>query len=71
MRRLLRIPLAYQILIGLILGIIVGAIFYGNPKVETYLQPLGTMFINMIKMIVVPIIISTLIVGVAGTGNVN
>lgn len=71
MRKLLRIPLAYQILIGLILGIIVGAIFYGNPKVETYLQPLGTMFINMIKMIVVPIIISTLIVGVAGTGNVK
>ncbi len=66
-----KITLGFQILIGLILGIIVGAIFYGNPTVETYLQPIGTMFINMIKMIVVPIIISTLILGVAGTGDLK
>ncbi|MCM3741989.1 cation:dicarboxylase symporter family transporter [Oceanobacillus luteolus] len=66
-----KFPLAYQILVGLVLGIIVGAIFYGNPAVETYLQPLGTIFINMIKMIVVPIIVSTLIVGVAGAGDLK
>ncbi|GGN60994.1 cation:dicarboxylate symporter family transporter [Oceanobacillus indicireducens] len=71
MKRKIKIPLAYQILIGLVLGIIVGAIFYGNPAVETYLQPLGTIFLNMIRMIVVPIIISTLIVGVAGTGDLK
>ncbi|VEF49405.1 proton/sodium-glutamate symport protein [Bacillus freudenreichii] len=71
MRKKFKFPLAYQILVGLILGIIVGAVFYGNPAVETYLQPLGTIFINMIKMIVVPIIVSTLIVGVAGTGNIK
>lgn len=71
MKKKFRIPLAYQILIGLIAGIIVGAIFYGHPGIETYLQPLGTIFINMIKMIVVPIIVSTLIVGVAGTGDLK
>lgn len=71
MKKKRKVSLAVQILIGLILGVIVGAIFYGNPKVETYLQPIGTMFLNMIKMIVVPIIISTLIVGVAGTGNIK
>ncbi|WP_210468102.1 cation:dicarboxylase symporter family transporter [Sporosarcina sp. 6E9] len=71
MKRKFKFPLAYQILVGLILGIIVGAIFYGNPAVETYMQPLGTIFINMIKMIVVPIIVSTLIVGVAGTGDIK
>lgn len=71
MKKKFRIPLAYQILVGLILGIIVGAVFYGNPAIETYLQPLGTIFINMIKMIVVPIIVSTLIVGVAGTGDLK
>ena len=71
MKKKFKFPLAYQILVGLILGIIVGAIFYGNPAVETYLQPLGTIFINMIKMIVVPIIVSTLIVGVAGTGDLK
>ncbi|MFD1706093.1 cation:dicarboxylate symporter family transporter [Siminovitchia sediminis] len=71
MKKKLKFTLATQILVGLVLGIIVGAIFYGNPAVETYLQPIGTMFINMIKMIVVPIIISTLIVGVAGTGDLK
>ena len=69
MKRKFKFPLAYQILTGLVLGIIVGAVFYENPAIETYLQPIGTIFINMIKMIVVPIIVSTLIVGVAGTGD--
>ena len=71
MKKKFKFPLAYQILVGLVLGIIVGAVFFGNPAVETYLQPLGTIFINMIKMIVVPIIVSTLIVGVAGTGDLK
>ncbi|MFK2826168.1 cation:dicarboxylase symporter family transporter [Bacillus sp. B190/17] len=63
--------LAYQILVGLALGIAVGAIFYGNPAVATYLQPIGDIFIRLIKMIVVPIVISTLILGVAGTGDMK
>ncbi|KKB37877.1 glutamate/aspartate:proton symporter GltP [Bacillus thermotolerans] len=71
MKKKFKFSLAYQILVGLVLGIIVGAIFYGNPAVETYLQPIGDIFINMIKMIVVPIIISTLILGVAGTGDIK
>lgn len=71
MKKKFKFTLAYQILLGLILGIIVGAIFYGNSAVETYLQPIGTIFINMIKMIVVPIIVSTLILGVAGTGDIK
>lgn len=61
--------LVWQILIGLILGIAVGAIFYGNPKVAEVLDPIGQIFLHLIKMIVVPIIISTLIVGVAGVGG--
>ncbi len=66
-----KISLASQILIGLVLGIVVGAIFYGNENVQTYLQPIGDIFLHLIKMIVVPIIISTLIVGVAGTGDMK
>lgn len=66
-----KIGLAWQILIGLILGIIVGAVFYGNPNIEIYLQPIGTIFIRLIKMIVIPIVISSLIVGVAGVGDIK
>ncbi|WP_003541966.1 cation:dicarboxylate symporter family transporter [Desulfotomaculum nigrificans] len=63
--------LVFQILIGLILGIIVGAVFYGNPAINDYLKPIGDIFIRLIKMIVVPIVLSTLIVGVAGVGDVK
>lgn len=63
--------LALQIVVGLILGIAVGAIFYGNPMLAKYLQPFGDIFIRLIKMIVVPIVISTLIVGVANVGDVK
>ncbi len=66
-----KISLAAQILIGLVLGVIVGAVFFGNETAQSYLQPLGDIFLNLIKMIVVPIIISTLIVGVAGTGDMK
>ncbi|MFC4768177.1 cation:dicarboxylate symporter family transporter [Effusibacillus consociatus] len=61
--------LAAQILVGLVLGIIVGAVFYGSPEVATYLKPIGDIFIRLIKMIVVPIVISTLIIGIAGVGD--
>lgn len=66
-----RIGLAWQILIGLVFGIAIGAIFYGNPSVQAYLQPIGTIFIRLIKMIVVPIVISSIIVGVAGVGDIK
>ncbi|SFX28069.1 proton glutamate symport protein [Thermoactinomyces sp. DSM 45891] len=61
--------LAWQILFGLVVGVIVGAIFYGNPTIETYLKPIGDVFIRLIKMIVIPIVIASIVVGVAGVGD--
>ena len=66
-----KLSLASQIIIGLVLGVIVGWAFYGSENLQTYLQPIGDIFLNLIKMIVVPIIVSTLIVGVAGTGDMK
>ncbi|MFD0693240.1 cation:dicarboxylate symporter family transporter [Paenibacillus sp. GCM10027628] len=66
-----KIGLTLQIFIGLALGIIIGAFFYGNSGVENYLKPIGDIFIRLIKMIVVPIVISTLVVGVAGVGDIK
>lgn len=65
----IKISLAMQIFIGMVLGVIVGAIFYGNSKVETVLQPIGDIFLNLIKVIILPIIISTLVTGIAGLGD--
>lgn len=67
----IKLGLAVQIVIGLVLGIAVGGIFYGNPAVETYLEPIGQIFLNLIKMIVIPIVFSSLVVGVAGVGDIK
>lgn len=66
-----KIGLAVQIILGLVLGVIVGAVFHGNAVVEGYLQSLGDIFIRLIKMIVVPIVFSSLVVGVAGVGDIK
>lgn len=58
--------LASQIFLGLILGIIFG---YLLPEYGKMLKPLGDIFIRMIKMIVVPLIFSSLVMGIAGTGD--
>jgi len=65
----IKLTLAVQIVIGLILGVIVGAIFYGNPKLIIVLKPMGDVFLRLIKMIVVPIVFCSLVVGVAGVGD--
>ncbi|NWE26678.1 glutamate/aspartate:proton symporter GltP [Pseudomonas gingeri] len=69
-----KLSLAWQIVIGLILGIAVGALLNhsGADKawwIGTILQPAGDLFIRLIKMIVIPIVISSLIVGIAGVGD--
>lgn len=66
-----KISLASQIFIGLILGIIVGGIFYGSETAQSILQPFGDLFIRLIKMIVVPIVLSSIIVAVAGVGDIK
>ncbi len=58
--------LTTQIFIGLILGIIFGLIF---PKWGESIKPIADAFLRMIKMIIVPLIFSTLLVGIAGTGD--
>ncbi|MCG8709132.1 glutamate/aspartate:proton symporter GltP [Brenneria sp. 4F2] len=69
-----KVSLAWQILIALILGIVLGAILHNQPEsrqwlISNILSPAGDIFIRLIKMIVVPIVIATLIVGIAGVGD--
>jgi len=69
-----KLSLAWQILIALALGIVVGAVLHNQPDdrewlITNVLSPAGDIFIHLIKMIVVPIVISTLIVGIAGVGD--
>ena len=69
--RIGRLSLGWQILIGMVAGIIVGTIFYKNSTAITVLQSLGTIFLKMIQMIVMPIVISCLTVGIANIGDIK
>ncbi|WP_077614150.1 dicarboxylate/amino acid:cation symporter [Caenibacillus caldisaponilyticus] len=57
---------AFQVLIGMVIGALIGYLF---PNFGQALNPIGTMFINLIKMIVVPIVFTTIVIGVAGSGG--
>jgi Na+/H+-dicarboxylate symporter len=50
-----------KILVGMVLGVVVGAIM--GPDAEM-LKPIGTLFINLIKMLIVPLVFCSLVVGV-------
>lgn len=67
----IKITLGWQILIGLVLGIILGLVFYKNTTAITAMQSIGTMFIRLIQMIVVPIVVSCLTVGIANIGDIH
>src|SRR5712671_6508170 len=64
-----RLPsLTTQIFIGLLLGIGVGYLW---PGFGVAIKPIADLFLRMIKMIVAPLLFSTLVVGIAGTGNLK
>ncbi|WP_207239640.1 cation:dicarboxylate symporter family transporter, partial [Pseudomonas sp. MPR-R2A7] len=69
-----RIALVWQIMIGLLAGIAIGALLHRFPEsrpwlVDNVLQPAGDIFIKLMKMIVVPIVFSCMVVGIAGHGD--
>lgn len=58
-----RLPLWQQILVGLVLGTLVGSLLGER---AAWLAPVGDLFINAIKMLIVPLVFSTLVVGITG-----
>jgi proton glutamate symport protein len=57
-----------QIFIGLLVGIAVGFLW---PTFGVAVKPLADAFLRMIKMIIAPLLFSTLVVGIAGTGDLK
>lgn len=65
MKKKLTLPM--QILIALLLGIAVGLICYFTNNAaftENYLKPIGTIFVNLLKFIVVPVVLFSMIDGI-------
>lgn len=53
----------------MVLGVIVGAVV--GPATETYIKPFGTLFINLIKMLIVPLIFLSLVSGVTSMDDIQ
>lgn len=60
--------LYFRVIVGIILGVALGA-FY--PNLGEQMKPLGDGFIKLIKMIIAPIIFLTVVVGIAGIGDMK
>jgi len=63
-----KLSLSAQIILGIILGFLAGWIF-GDAIM--FIDPLGELFIKLLKMIIVPLIVASVIMGVADIGDVR
>ena len=63
-----RISLPTQMAIGMGLGILAGMLF---PDMGSTFKPLGQLFINLIRMVVVPLVLCTIVAGSASVGDIN
>ncbi len=66
--------LHWQIIIGLILGLVYGVVAASagwGEFTSDWVAPFGTVFLNLLQLIAVPLIISSLIVGVASLGDLE
>jgi proton glutamate symport protein len=66
------LTLTQQIILGLIVGVVAGTLVSRtNPAWAQYFNPFSQLFLRLIKMIIAPLIFSTLVAGIAGAGHVK
>lgn len=69
-----KLSLPVQIFIALLLGIVVGLICYFadlGDFTENYLKPFGDIFVNLLKFIVVPVVLFSMIDGIISMGDMR
>ena len=69
-----KLNLSAKMLIGLVAGVLLGLVSQSEPMagiVGGIMNPVGTIFLNLVKLIVVPLVFATIIVGTCGLGDVK
>ncbi|WP_142299500.1 cation:dicarboxylate symporter family transporter, partial [Staphylococcus aureus] len=64
-----KISLPMQVVIALVLGVVVGLLLYGQENVANYIKPFGDVFLNLIKMIVIPVVFCSLALSISNVGE--
>lgn len=67
-----KVSLTMRIFIALVLGVVVGIAMQGVSDVaESYIMPFGTIFLNLIKMVVVPVVLLSIMQGIISLQDVK
>lgn len=70
-----RLELHWQILIGMISGVVAGLILsrtsWGPELISDWVKPVGTIFVNLLKLIAIPLIIASLIKGITDLKDIS
>ena len=67
-----KLSLTVKIFIGLVLGVLLGLALQGSPTIATgYIKPIGTIYLNLIKMIVVPVVLLSIIQGIISLQDIR
>ena len=70
-----KIPLHWKILIGMALGVIFGIIMsnfdFGKELISDWIKPFGTIFINSLKLIAIPMILASLVKGISDLKDIS
>ena len=68
-------PLHWKIIIGMVLGIAIGLLFSsfngGSILITNWIKPFGTIFINSLKLIAIPLILASLIKGISDLKDIS
>ncbi len=66
MKKLLKAPLWAQILAAIVIGVLIGAV---SPEAAEVLSPLGDIFLNLLKMLIVPLVFFSITNGICKMQN--
>ena len=67
-----KLSLTAKIFISMVLGIIAGLLLQGNPDIAvTYIKPVGTVYLNLIKMVVVPVVLLSIMQGIVSLEDIR
>ena len=70
-----KLALHWQILIGMILGVVFGIVLsntsWGPSFVQDWIKPIGKIFINLLKLIAIPLILASLVKGISDLKDIS
>jgi len=69
------LPLHIKIIIGMVLGVLIGLLFsrlsWGSQWILSWIKPFGDIFINLLKLLAIPLIFASLVSGIAQLKDIS